>query len=188
MNGNSSEASDEEILRASAKNPELFRVLVQRYEAPFMRKASSIVRVPEDAEEVVQDTFTRIYLYAGRYRAQEGASFSSWAYTILTRLAFTRYQRMKKQRLRTEPLDPEVYEMLRDQDDFVETLTIRDEALSALVRLPEAMRRVLTLQFLEGKSQEEIAKVDGSSVPAIKTRVHRAKKLLKEAYDKNHGN
>lgn len=188
MSAISSEASDEEILRASAKNPELFRILVRRYEAPFLRKASAILRVPEDAEEVVQDTFTRIYLYAGRYQAQEGAVFSSWAYTILTRLAFTRYQRMKKRRATIEPLDPEVYESLRDHDDFVETLTIRDEALSALAKLPEAMRRVLTLQFLEGKSQEEIAKAEGSTVPAIKTRVHRAKKLLKEAYDTNDGN
>ncbi|MBP6860271.1 MAG: sigma-70 family RNA polymerase sigma factor [Candidatus Pacebacteria bacterium] len=178
--------SDEEILRASARNPELFRILVRRYEAAFTRKALTILRVPEDAEEVVQDTFTRIYLYADRYQAQEGAKFSSWAYTILTRLAFTRYQSMKKRRTGTVPLDPEHYESLRDTDDFVETLTHKDEVIAALASLPESASRVLTLQFLEGKTQEEVAEVEGSSVPAVKTRVHRAKKLFKQAYDDQH--
>src|SRR3989344_9344870 len=83
-------ASDEEVLRASQKNPDAFAILVSRYEEAFLRKARSILYAREDAEEVVQDAFTRIYVYADRYVPQEGASFSSWAYAILTRLAFTR--------------------------------------------------------------------------------------------------
>ncbi len=178
--------SDEEILRLSAAEPDLFRILVRRYEAAFLRKATSILRVPEDAEEIVQDTFTRIYLYADRYAPQEGAKFSSWAYTILTRLAFTRYQGMKKRRTGTVPLDPEHYESLRDTDDFVETLTIKDEVVAALAKLPETASRVLTLQFLDGKTQEEVASAEGSSIAAVKTRVHRAKKLFKTTFDEHH--
>lgn len=178
--------SDEEILRAAAREPELFRILVRRYEAAFTRKALTILRVPEDAEEVVQDTFARIYLYAERYQPQEGAKFSSWAYTILTRLAFTRYQALKKRRVGTVPLDPEHYESLRDLDDFVETLTVKDEVIAALAKLPESASRVLTLQFLEGKTQEEVADAEDASVAAIKTRVHRAKKLFKQTYDDHH--
>jgi RNA polymerase sigma factor (sigma-70 family) len=173
---------DDEVLAASRRNPELFSLLVDRYEAAFMRKARSILYTPEDAEEVVQDTFTRIYLYADRYQPQEGASFSSWAYAILIRLAFTRYQKMKKLRARTLNLDPEAYERLPDEATFVEDLTIRDEVLMALSRIPEASARVLRLQFIEGKSQEEIAQLEGSSVSAVKTRVHRAKKLFKNSF------
>ncbi len=179
------ELSDEEILRACRKDPEVFALLVARYEAAFLRKARSIVWSPEDAEEVVQDAFTRIYLYADRYEAMEGASFSSWGYMILTRLAFTRYQKLKTKNARFSDLDPETYERLPEEGTFLEDLTIKDEVLMALAKLPEAAKRVLSLQFLEGKTQDEIARSEGSTVPAVKTRVHRAKKLLKDALEEN---
>ncbi len=178
------EPSDEEILRASRTDPELFAVLVSRYEAAFLRKARSILRVPEDAEEVVQDAFTRIYVYADRYQAQEGASFSSWAYAILTRLAFTRYSKLAKLRGRTSDLEPEAYERIPDETTFIDELSARNEVLLTFSRIPEAASRILALQFLEGKTQEEIAISEGSTVSAIKTRIHRAKKLFKEASGK----
>lgn len=175
------EASDADVLAASRQDPTAFVVLVKRYESAFLRKAQTILYSREDAEEVVQDTFTRIYLYADRYRPQDGAVFTSWAYAILTNLAFTRYQKLKKHRARTIDLDPEAYERLRDDSEFEEDLTIRDQVVMALAKLPEAASRILKLQFLEGKTQEEIAQVEGMSVGAVKTRVHRAKKLLKDA-------
>jgi len=176
---------DEEVLRAMQKDPELFALIVYRYEEAFLRKVRPILHSKEDAEEVVQDAFTRIYVYADRYQPQEGASFSSWAYAILTRLAFTRYQKLVKHRGRTALLDPEVYERLAEEGTFLDDLGIRDEVLMALAKLPEQAARVLTLQFLEGKTQEEIAVLEESTVPAVKTRVHRAKKLLRDALEEN---
>lgn len=176
-------ASDEEVLRASQKDPDAFVLLVERYEAAFLRKAKSILFTQEDAEEVVQDTFTRIYIYADRYQPQEGASFSSWGYAILTRLAFTRYKKLSRLRKVTAPLDPETYERLPEESDFRDELGVKDEVLVALSRIPEAAARVLRLQFLEGKNQEEIALLENSTVPAVKTRVHRAKKLFKQALE-----
>jgi RNA polymerase sigma-70 factor (ECF subfamily) len=177
------DAPDEEVLIVSRKNPDAFVVLVMRYEAAFLRKARSILHAKEDAEEVVQDTFTRIYIYADRYAPQEGATFASWGYSILTRLAFTRYKKLAKKRGSSLDLEPETYERLADKEHFIDDLTIRDEVLVALAKLPESMARVLRLQFIEGKSQEEIALEEGSSIPAIKTRVHRAKKLFKETFE-----
>jgi RNA polymerase sigma-70 factor (ECF subfamily) len=174
-------ASDEEVLRLSQVNPDVFAVLVARYEDAFLRKAKSILWSPEDAEEVVQDTFTRIYVYANRYRPQEGASFSSWGYAILTRLAFTRYKKLSKHRGRTAALEPETFERLPDESDFRDELVVKDEV--ALSRIPDVAARVLSLQFLEGKTQEEIAASEGTSVSAVKTRVHRAKKLFRKAID-----
>jgi len=173
--------SDEEVLEAVRQDPEVLGVLIDRYEAAFLRKARSILWSPEEAEEAVQDVFTRIYVYADRYQQQEGASFSSWAYAILTRLCFTRYQKLKKQRERIQELEPETYERLRDTADFVEELTAKDEVAIALARLPEVAAKTLSLQFLEGKTQEEIAEQEGASVSAVKTRVHRAKKLFKKS-------
>ena len=183
------DAPDEEVLRASRALPDAFAILLERYEAAFLRRAQHILRSPEEAEEVVQDTFTRIYLYADRYHAQEGAQFSSWAYTILTRLCYTRYQKLKREQGRTLDLDPEAFERLPDSHAFLDELSIKHEILNALSRVPESCARVLRLQFLEGKTQEEIAELEGSTVPAIKTRVFRAKKALRKelpAYHHDH--
>lgn len=175
---------DAELLARSKSEPELFAVLVRRYEAPLLRRARAILRSPEDAEEVVQDAFTKMYLYADRYRSQEGATFSSWMYTILNRVAYTKYAAARKHSGRHAELEPEHFESLPDaRAEFIEDLTIRDEVIAALARLPESAAKILRLQFIEGRTQEEIAESEGLSVPAVKTRVHRAKKLFKETYD-----
>lgn len=174
-----SSLDDEEVLRLSKSQPDAFGELVRRYEAPFLRKAQSILYSREEAEEAVQDAFTRIYLYADTYHAQEGAQFTSWAYVILTRLCLTRYQKLKRERGRVADIDPELYERLPDAENFLEKLSAKHEVILALSKLPESFSRVLRLQFLEGKTQEEIAELEGSTVPAVKTRVHRAKKLLR---------
>src|SRR3989338_4478634 len=83
--------SDAELLARSQKDSDIFAILVRRYEASLLRRARKILFSPEDAEEAVQDAFTKMYLYADKYHEQEGASFSSWAYTILNRVAYTKY-------------------------------------------------------------------------------------------------
>lgn len=179
--------SDAELLARSKREPELFAILVRRYEAALLRRARTILRSPEDAEEVVQDAFTKMYMYADRYHPQEGASFSSWMYTILNRVAYTRYAMRRKEFGRMAELEPEHFESLPDsRAEFLEDLSIRDEVVAALAKLPETAAKILRLQFIEGKSQEEIAASEKLSVPAVKTRVHRAKKLFKQAYDEQH--
>ncbi|MFA6502977.1 MAG: sigma-70 family RNA polymerase sigma factor [Candidatus Paceibacterota bacterium] len=176
--------SDAEILARSQAEPELFAVLVRRHEAPLLRRARTILRSPEEAEEAVQDAFTKMYLYADKYKPQEGASFASWMYTILNRVAYTRYTAQRKEWGRTAELLPEHYESLPDaRAEFLEDLSIRDEVVAALSKLPETASRLLRLQFIEGKTQEEIAQSEHLSIPAVKTRVHRAKKMFKHVYD-----
>lgn len=177
--------TDAEVIARVGKEPELFAVLVRRYEAPLLRRARTILFSPEDAEEVVQDAFTKMYLYAEKYSPQEGASFSSWAYTILNRVAYTKYRVTGAERGKRAELLPEHYESLPDsRAEFLEDLTLRSEVLAALAKIPETAAKILRLQFIEGKSQEEIAETEKLSVPAVKTRIHRAKKLFKQAYDK----
>lgn len=179
--------SDAEVLLRSKNEPDLFAILVRRYEAPLLRRARVILRSPEDAEEAVQDAFTKMYLYADKYHAQEGATFSSWAYTILNRVAYTKYAVRRKEGGHRADIEPEHYESLPDaRAEFLEDLSVRNEVIAALAKLPEAAAKLLRLQFIEGKSQEEIAKAEDLSIPAVKTRVHRAKKLFKKAYDEQH--
>jgi RNA polymerase sigma-70 factor (ECF subfamily) len=178
---------DAELLARSKREPELFAILVRRYEAALLRRARSVLWSPEDAEEVVQDAFTKMYLYADKYQPQEGATFSSWIYTILNRVAYTKYAARRKEGGRRAELEPEHYESLPDaRAEFLEDLSIRDEVIAALAKLPETSSKILRQQFIEGKSQEEIAQSEGLSIPAVKTRVHRAKKLFKDAYDEQH--
>ena len=182
-----SQLTDAEVLARSQKEPDLFALIVRRYEAALLRRARAILKSPEDAEEAVQDAFTKMYLYADRYHAQEGATFSSWAYTILNRVAYTKYVARRKESGRRAELEPEHYESLPDASaEFLEDLSVRNEVITALAKLPESAARILRLQFVEGKSQEEIAEKEDLSIPAVKTRVHRAKKLFKRAYDEQH--
>ena len=179
--------TDAEVLARSEREPDLFAILVRRYEAALLRRARTILKSPEDAEEVVQDAFTKMYLYADKYHVREGASFSSWAYTILNRVAYTRYRAKSIERGKRAELLPEHYESLPDvRAEFLEDLSIRNEVLAALAKLPEAAAKILRLQFIEGKTQEEIAQAEDLSIPAVKTRIHRAKKLFKEVYDAQH--
>ncbi len=182
-----SSLSDAEVLARSKTQPDLFALLVRRYEAPLLRRARTILGSPEDAEEAVQDAFTKMYLYADKYQPQEGATFSSWAYTILNRVAYTRYRAKSIERGKRAELLPEHYESLPDaKAEFLEDLSIRNEVISALAKLPESASKILRMQFIEGKTQEEIAEAEDLSIPAVKTRVHRAKKLFKKSYDDQH--
>lgn len=177
--------SDEQILTDSLKNPYCFEVLLDRYQDAFMRKAMSILHLKEEAEEVVQEVFTKIYLNAHKFKVQEGASFNSWGYKILINTALTRYQKLKKQRTRIVVLDPEFYEMLPDTiSRQFEKDEMYDYVISILIRIPDNLRSALTLHFLERRSQQEIADKEGVSVGAIKTRVHRAKKVFRDELKK----
>ena len=175
---------DEDVLMASRAQPWLFSVIVERYQEPFLRKARGIVRNPLDAEEIVQDAFTKIYVYADKYEPQSGAKFSSWAYRILMNTAFTRYQKLVKEGQRFTAIDPEFEQFIGERKEHVGFEEKRDGVERILARLPEHFSYVLRLHYLERWSQEDIANETGENVGTIKARIHRAKEaFLKESRD-----
>jgi RNA polymerase sigma factor (sigma-70 family) len=184
FDGNSAitEKKDEEILALSIKKPSLFSIIVDRYEEAFVRKAMRIIHKQEEAEDIVQEAFTRIYMNAARFTPQEGATFKSWAYKILINVTFTHYQKLKKGVVNTVELDPEIYEIMPDlQSRDFEKETMRDYVASILSRIPDNLGTVLKRYFIDGVPQKEIAEEEGVSVGAIKTRICRAKKEFKKA-------
>ncbi len=171
---------DEKVLMVCRAQPWLFSVLVDRYQEPFLRKARGIVRNPLDAEEIVQDAFTKIYVYADKYEPQSGAKFSSWAYRILMNTAFTRYQKLIKEGQRFSSIDPEFEQFIGEKKEHSGFDEKRDGIERILERLPEHLSYVLRLHYLERWSQEDIANETGENVGTIKARIHRAKAAFKK--------
>src|SRR3989344_2945645 len=94
--GDIANTKDEDILTKSIDNPALFSLLVDRYQVPFLRKAQLIVRSQEEAEDVVQEAFTKIYLHAGKFQKLPGIEFKSWAWRILVNTALTHYRKIRR--------------------------------------------------------------------------------------------
>lgn len=181
---NASELTDEEILARSQSEPWIYAVLLDRYQDAFMRKARSIIRNELDAEEVVQDAFTKIYVYADKFEVREGAKFSSWAYRILMNTAFTRYQKKIKEGQRVVNIDPEFEQFIGERKEHSGFEERKDAIERILARLPGHFVYVLRLHYLEHWSHADIAEETGETVGTIKARIHRAKGAFrKEAGD-----
>lgn len=171
--------ADERIIALVQSQPWLFSIIVTRYEAAFTRKVRGIIRNPLDAEEVVQDAFTKIYVHANKYEPQSGAKFSSWAYRILLNTAFTRYQKIVKDWERVATLDPEFEQLVADAVE-TEVNEKRDGVERILERLPGHFAHVLRLHYLERWPHQDIADQTGENVGTIKARIHRAKAAFKK--------
>lgn len=174
------ELTDEDILVRSKTHPWLYGVLLDRYQDAFLRKAKSIVRNELDAEEVVQDAFTKIYINADKFTPQEGAKFSSWAYRILMNTAFTRYQKLIKEGQRFASIDPEYEQMIGKKENHSGFEGRRDAIERVLERLPGHFTQVLRLHYLERWSHQDIADETGETVGAVKARIHRAKAAFRK--------
>lgn len=172
--------SDEKILVLAQKRSKIFEILVDRYQDAFMRKAMRIIRKKEDAEDVVQETFVKIFVHAGKFKVQEGASFKSWGYKILINTCFTHCKKLKLNRERFFLLDPELEEILPDKNNVFEKYTLSEYIISVTSKMPAALGKVLDDYFIKGIPQKELAEQEDVSISAIKTRVHRAKKIFKK--------
>ncbi len=176
--------TDEELLALSVTQPNTFALLVRKYEEPFLRKAQNIIKDAHEAEDIVQEAFTKIYLNAKKFKVVEGAQFSSWAYRIVINTALTHYAKRKRRAGGEVGLDDEIWALIPDKNlRQFEKKVLLDEVASVLSRMPAPLAKALGMFFLEGKTQEEIADAEGLSVGAVKTRVHRAKKEFRRIYE-----
>jgi len=177
---------DEEILRRSLQNPALFSILVEKYQIPFLRKAQGIVHSKESAEDITQETFTKIYLNAGKFKKQEGIEFKSWAWRILVNTSLTHYRKLKKTFGDVSYLD----EILAQDPEAEEELGVplentldKDDRLGvikeAIEMLPTESAELVKAHYIEDRPYEEIAKKHGISIGALKMKLFRARKVLK---------
>ncbi len=174
--------ADDQILRLSMDEPSYFSLLVDRYEEAFMRAAVSITRSREEAEDILQETFTKIYLNGRKYKKEPGASLKSWMYKILTNTSFTHYQRLKKNTGNVSYLDPVLYEdtIVAESADLAAASDHKALITAIIAKMPEHLGRLLKLYYLEDKSYKDIAKMEKISGTTLKMRLFRAKKLFRK--------
>ena len=172
---------DEEILKLSLDDPSYFSILVDKYQVPFLRKAMGILRNHEECEDIVQETFAKIYRYGHRFKKEDGIEFKSWAYKILMNTAFTHYQKVKKNVANVEYLDPILYEdTLEENHDFANIQDAKSAVATVIDKMPEHLARVLKLYYLEDKSYADICKLEKISIPTLKMRLFRSKRLFEK--------
>lgn len=183
------DASDIELAaRAAAGDESAFEVLFERHRRRVSLIAGRFFRQREQIEEVVQETFTKVYFALADFDGEGDASFAAW----LARIAFNAsYDELRRQKRRPESALSEVSEdesewlrrNLHDEsaESDIERVTVsRDLAAKLLARLGPEDRLVLVLLEVEGQSVAEIGQTLGWSVPKVKVRAHRARAALRK--------
>ena len=180
------EISDEALYaRVAAGEESAFDRLVERYQSRAYRLAWSLLHDPEDAQDVSQEAFLRVYQAASRFRGD--ARFSTWFYRILVNLCLDHRRRGRWwQRMVT-----------RERDDDDETLVERQPApgpdpgerlgeeqvmtqvWDAVRRLSPQQRAAVVLSVQEEMSTADIASVLDCAEPTVRVHLHRAVQALR---------
>ena len=185
IDGEFGNLKDEDVLFASLEKPALFRVLMARYEKAFLRKAKSVVYREEDAEDVVQDAFTKIYFNANKFKKRPGIQFKSWAYKILVNTAINKYHQLKKRR-GVEFSDALMYEeTLESNENLVAAADAKMIVADAISKLPAESQKLLTSYYIQDKSYRDIATEEKMTTAALKMKLFRAKRLFKKILNDN---
>jgi len=166
---------------------EAFAQLVRRYKGPITNYARRILHDRERAEDVAQETFLRVYKFAGSYRPE--SPFTTWLYRIATNLSIEELRRRKRwARLAAfgkltgagfgagggdGTVVPKIQEDLIRQE-----LTAKVRA--AIHTLPPKYRFPVVLRDIQGLSYQEVADVTQLPLNTVRTRLNRGRLMLKE--------
>jgi RNA polymerase sigma-70 factor (ECF subfamily) len=170
------EESDEALMLKIAKGDErAFRLLAPRYAARAIGLARRISDNADDAEEIVQEAFLRVWIHAPRWRP--AAAFRTWFYRIVFNLALNRKRRAPFAPLAAagDPADP--------APGAAERMEGAERGIrinAAIASLPERQRAAIVLTYNDELSNAEAAAVLGTSVSAFETLLVRARRSLRE--------
>jgi RNA polymerase sigma-70 factor, ECF subfamily len=183
---------DEPMLVAAAKGGDAaaFEELVNRYERKIFRLTMNITRNREDAEDAMQDAFMKAYSHLGSF--QEDSRFYTWLVRIAANEALMRLRKRRPNQVSLdEPVEGEDDLMPREVEDWgpspeqryaqSEMHQILDDAID---QLSPDFRTVFVLRDVEDLSTDETAEALGISVPAVKSRLLRARLKLRQKLDR----
>ena len=186
----SAAASDEVQLveRARAGDLEAFEELLGRHQQRVMRVVLSILKEPMDAEEVAQDVLLTVFEKIDHFRGD--SSFSTWLHRVAVNAALMRRRKSKADR--SVPLDDvmpsfderghlavDIADWSQQAGDPVLAREAGEVIEAAVEKLDEMYRTVFGLRDVQGFSTEETAEILELSVPAVKSRLHRARLFLR---------
>ena len=179
------------VRAAKAGDIGAFEQLVKRYDRNVFRIAQHITQNREDAEDVVQDAFLKSYENLSKF--QEQSKFYTWLVRIAVNEALMRLRRRRPERMVSldEEVKTEEDSMPREVADWApnpEQLYNQSELQEILGKtiqgLPPSFRTVFVLRDVEGLSTEETAEALDLSIPAVKSRLLRARLQLRERLNK----
>jgi RNA polymerase sigma-70 factor, ECF subfamily len=187
--------TDEDLVSLARGRDEAgVRAITKRYNRRLFRIARSILRNDSEAEDVVQETYVRAFTGLDMFRGD--AAFGTW----ITRIAMN--EALGRLRRRRPTVDWETYGVNRNQAEIIHFPAsaassdpeknmaqgeIRAVLEQAIDELPDAFRAVFVARIVEGMSVEETANLFGLQPETVKTRLHRARLLLRAELDKQLG-
>lgn len=174
------------IKKAKNGDEESFETLIKACSARAYNIALRYLRNEEDALDVLQESYIKIFRYLGRFR--EDSSFDTWVYRIVVNSCndFLRKNSVdrKTDRLYRQDEDGEVAIEFSDPSPNPEEQMLEkeksQEILNCLERLPQDHREVLILREIQGFSYEEIAQILKCSQGTVKSRINRGRSKLRE--------
>ena len=179
------EISDEEVVRrVVAGERELFELLLRRYNQRVYRAVRAVLRNGDDAEDVMQLAYVSAYRHLHQFEGR--SAFSTWLTKIALREASARNRKSAVRAHVLRELDgentmSEFPEPGPDPEARAVTADLMQHVEAELAALPETYRAVLMLREVEGLSTEETADCLEISIDAVKTRLHRARTMLRDA-------
>jgi RNA polymerase sigma-70 factor (ECF subfamily) len=175
--------SDETLLAGlGSGNPEAAAAFIRRFQGRVYGLALTMLRDPDLAEDVAQETFMRVWRHAATYDARRGR-VPTWVLAIARNLAIDR-ARMRS----ATPVDPDVIasELELAREDAPVDLAERDRVRQAVGSLPDDQRRALVLAMYAGRTAREISELDGIALGTVKTRIRAAMLKLRDALGVQH--
>lgn len=157
-----------------------FRQLVEKYQDSVINSCYRFLRNKEEAEEISQEVFLKVYLSAGSYQAK--TKFSTWLFKIVVNSCLNKLRDKKKSKF--YKLDDDLPAPTEDQpDQSLERQELKSLVRDAIDSLSENQKAVIILNQYEGFSYQDIAKILDCSVTAVESRLFRAKGNLKKKLD-----
>lgn len=170
--------------RVAVGDATAFEQLVKRHQHAVIGTVAKMTGRPDDAEDLAQQVFLRVWKSAPRYEVR--AKFTTWLFTIVRNLVFNDTRRsFRRHESSLEAREEATHFEEADQatpapDAEAEHAEMREAADAAIAALPEQQRFAVVLRRFEDKPYEEIAAVLGTTVPAVKSLLFRARQQVRE--------